>query len=130
MDIVTRHKINILIQLARADKDFAGEERQKIYEIAREQNFSEEAVTQLIDEPEPIGTLGALSENQKVDYLLKAIELMYADHKILASEVTFTKNIAVKLGFKTPVVDYLVENYPKTVVEELKNHVLRDYTLT
>lgn len=130
MDIVTRHKINMLIQLARADKHFAGEEKEKIYQIARQRNFSEKVVTDLMAAPEPIGTLGALSESQKVEYLLDAIELIFADQHVRTSEVTFTKSIAMKLGFRTGVVDYLVAHFGDTVREELRKQVIKDYSLT
>ena len=83
MDIVTKKKLNILIQLAMADKDFAKAERDLIYQIAREKNYPEEEVTELIRHPEPIGTLGALSENQKLDYLISSVEMVLADHRVI-----------------------------------------------
>jgi uncharacterized tellurite resistance protein B-like protein len=130
MDIVTKKKLNILIQLAEADKHFAKTEREMIYQIARERNFSEEAVTNLIRNPEPIETLGALSQAQKLDYLISSIELVFVDQKVFESEVIFTKNIAIKLGFKKNVVDYLVENYEKHPLEDLKKKVFSDFVLT
>lgn len=129
MDIVTKKKLNILIQLAQVDKEFASSERDMVYQIARERKFSEEAVTDLIVNPEPIGSLGALSQEQKFDYLLSAVEMVFADHKVLDSEIIFTKSIAIKLGFRKGVVDYLVENY-KNSPEDLKKRVIGDYMLT
>ncbi len=129
MDIVTKIKLNILIQLAQADKNFANSEREMIYQIARERTFPEEVVNELIRNPEPIETLGALSQAQKMDYLMSSIELIFADHKVFESEVTFTKNIAIKLGFKKTIVDYLVGNFEKTTVAELRKKALSDYML-
>ena len=65
MDIVTKKKLNILIQLAEADKHFAKAEREMIFKIAKERQFSEKDVEALIRNPEPIDSLGALSTNQK-----------------------------------------------------------------
>lgn len=130
MDIVTKKKLNILIQLAEADKHFAISEREMIYQIARERNFPDETVTSLIRNPEPIETLGALSPGQKLDYLISSIELIFVDQKVFESEVIFTRNIAIKLGFKKNVVDFLVENFEKSPLEELKKTVLREYMLT
>ncbi len=124
MDIVTKKKLNILIQLAKADKDFAPVERDLIFRMAREKNYPLDEVEELIDNPEPIGTLGALSERQKADYLLSSIELILADHRVLESEVRFGQQIAIKLGFVKGVVDHLVANYGKRPVEELH---LSDY---
>lgn len=98
-----------------------------ILKIARERNFSEDIVTSLIKNPEPIGTLGALSPEQKFEYLYSSIELVFADHNIFESEILFCKNIAVKLGFKKGVVDYFVNNYGKKLKEELKQAALSEY---
>lgn len=119
MDIVTKKKLNILIQLAMADKDFAVAERELIYRIARDHNYPLQAVDELIDHPEPIGTLGALSESQKVDYLLSSIELVLADHRVLESEIVMSQHIAIKLGFFKNVVNHLIANLGKVPVQEL-----------
>jgi uncharacterized tellurite resistance protein B-like protein len=127
MDIVTRKHLNLLIQLAEADKHFAKIERDMILKIARDRNFSEEMVQELIRKPEPIDSLGALSPNQKFDYLLSCIQLIFADSKIFESEVIFCKNIAIKLGFKKGIIDYFVANFPVKTVDELKQTALSEY---
>ncbi len=130
MDIVTKKQLNILIQLAEADKHFAKAEREMIFRIAKERNYSEESVNQLIRNPEPIDTLGALSTDQKLIYLLGCIQLIFADHKIFESELIFCKGIAIKLGFKKSVIEYLVENFDKESEETLKNKVFTEFILT
>jgi len=127
MDIVTKKKLNILIQLAEADKHFAKAEREMILKIAEERKFPEEEVNLLIRNPEPIDTLGALSNDQKFSYLMDCIELIFADQKVFESEIIFTKSIAIKLGFKKNVVDYLLENINKKPVEEIKLKVFAEY---
>lgn len=127
MDIVTRKKLNLLIQLAESDKHFARSEREMIYRIARDRNFPEDEVNQLIKNPEPIGSLGALSPEQKLDYLLTSIELMLADQKIFDSELTFCRNVAIKLGFRKSIIDYFVENFGQKTPEELKQTALAQY---
>ena len=130
MDIVTKKKLNILIQLAEADKHFAKSEREMIFQIARERNFLEDDVAELIRNPEPIESLGALSPLQKLDYLISSIQLIFADQKVFESEVIFAKNIAIKLGFKKTVVDYLVENFEKKGIEEMKKKVIANFLMT
>jgi uncharacterized tellurite resistance protein B-like protein len=127
MDIVTRKQLNILIQLAQADKHFAKIEREMIFKIAKDHQFSEEMVNNLIKNPEPIDSLGALSSEQKFDYLITSIELVFADHNVFESEVIFCKNIAIKLGFKKGIIDYFVANYSKQSKEELKQIALSQY---
>ena len=127
MDIVTKKQLNILIQLAEADKHFAKTERDMIYKIAHDRKFSDESVTNLIRNPEPIDTLGALSNDQKFEYLMACIDLMFADHKIFESELIFCKSIAIKLGFKKNVVDCIVEIREKIAREDLKTKVFAEF---
>ncbi|HEY3430710.1 MAG TPA: TerB family tellurite resistance protein [Cyclobacteriaceae bacterium] len=127
MDIVTRKHLNLLIQLAEADKHFAKIERDMIFKIAKDRNFPDELVQELIRNPEPIDSLGALSPAQKFNYLLSCIELVFADHKVFESEIIFCKNIAIKLGFKKGVIDYFVTNYAQKSPEELKQIALSEY---
>ena len=127
MDIVTKKKLNILIQLAEADKHFATSEREMIFRIAKDRQFSEDIVNALIRNPEPIGTLGALSIDQKFDYLISCIELIFVDQKIFESEIIFARGIAIKLGFKKNVIDYLLENNSKKPTNELKSVVFQDF---
>ena len=127
MDIVTKKQLNILIQLAEADKHFAKIERELIFKIARERKFPEEEVNDLIRNPQPIDSLGALSVDQKFDYLMSSIELVFADHNVFESEVIFCKNIAIKLGFKKGVIDYFIENYGKKTPQEFKEKAISEY---
>ena len=128
MDIVTKKQLNILIQLAEVDKNFATVEREMILKIARDRNFPEDVVNSLIRNPEPIDTLGALSNEQKFEYLWTCYSLMLVDQKVFESELIFCKGIAIKLGFKKNVVDYLVQNGGKLSQEEIKMVCFRNYT--
>ncbi len=127
MDIVTKKQINILIQLAEADKHFAKIEREMIFKIARERNFPEESVNDLIRNPEPIDSLGALSIEQKFEYLMSAIDLIHIDQNVFESEVIFCKNIAIKLGFRKNVIDFILENYGNKSREEFKAVAMKEY---
>jgi len=127
MDIVTKKQLNILIQLAEADKHFAKVEREMIFKIAKDRNFSEEAVNELIKNPEPIGTLGALSNEQKFQYLTACIELIFVDQKLFESELIFCRGIAIKLGFNKKVVDFLVKERHSISRDELKTKVFNDF---
>jgi hypothetical protein len=84
-------------------------------------------VNDLIRNPEPIDSLGALSMDQKFEYLLSSIELVFADHNVFESEVIFCRNIAIKLGFKKAIIDYFIENYGKKTPQEFKETAIREY---
>ncbi len=127
MDIVTKKQLNILIQLAEADKHFAKIEREMIFKIASDRKFPEKDVQELIRNPEPIDSLGALSPDQKFEYLISCIELIFADQNVFESEVIFSKNIAIKLGFKKGVIDYFIEHYGKKSRREFRDVALSQF---
>ena len=127
MDIDTQKQLNILIQLAEADKHFAQVERDMIMRIAQERNVSPEEVANLIRHPEPIESLATLSNDQKFEYLNSCIDLINSDHNIFESELIFAESIAIKLGFKKTVVDYLIENKSTTPISALKISVLNEF---
>jgi uncharacterized tellurite resistance protein B-like protein len=129
MDIVTKKQLNILIQLAEADKHFAKAERDMIFRIAKERNFPEDKVTELIKNPEPIDTLGALSADQKFEYLMSTMDLVFADQNVFESEIIFSKSIAIKLGFKKGVIDFIIANYNDKGREEIRAIIFKDYLL-
>ena len=97
MNIILRQKISLLINLAKADGEFAEEERSLITELATSKGLSEEEISELMQRPDDIQSLGALSRTRKKEYLLDAIRLMLADGKIEETERNFCQNIAVKL---------------------------------
>lgn len=127
MDIVTKKQLNILIQLAEADKHFAKIERELIFKIAKDRNFPESDVLDLIRNPEPIDSLGALSLDQKFEYLWSAIELVFIDQNVFESEIIFCKNIAIKLGFRKGVIDYIIDNYGKQTRDEFRATALKEF---
>lgn len=127
MDIVTKKQLNILIQLAEADKHFAKIERDMIFKIARDRKFPEEEVNELIRNPQPIDSLGALSLDQKFDYLMSSIELVFVDENVFESEIIFCKNIAIKLGFKKGIIDYFMEHYGTKTTLEFKEAAMAEY---
>ena len=127
MDIVTKKQLNILIQLAEADKHFAKIEREMIFKIAGDRKFPEKDVMELIKNPEPIDSLGALSPDQKFEYLISCIELVFVDQNVFESEIIFCKNIAIKLGFKKGVIDYFIENFGKKNRKEFREAALHDF---
>ncbi len=127
MDVVTRKHLNILIQLAEADKHFAKAEREMIFKIAKERNFPENEVQELIRNPEPIDSLGALAPDQKFEYLFTSIELILVDQNVFESEIIFCKSLAIKLGFKKSIIEFFVANIDKMSKNALKEIAIQEY---
>ncbi len=113
-------RLNILIQLAVADKHFATVEKEMIYKIAESNGSSRQLVNELIRNPTPIGNLDDLSENDQFDYLWTCTRLVFVDQKIFDAELKFAKNIAVKLGFQSEIIDFMVKVYERISFENIK----------
>jgi hypothetical protein len=128
VDIVTKKQLNVLIQLAHADKHFAVEERDMIYKISRERAFPEDIVTALIRQPEPIGSLAVMNEEEKITHLMDCVDLIFIDQRVFESEIIFARGIAMRLGFKKEAVDFLIENHKTFTKGELITKVVSSFS--
>jgi len=126
MDAVLRKKINILIHLAGADGHFDDSERAFIYNICLRHGVDLDTIGDLIAEPEPVGSLGALSHETAIDYLTESILLMLVDGKVLPSEILFCQDMGIRLGFPKSAVDELIHDIKEDfhiTYDELHKHV-------
>lgn len=114
MNPILNKKISILIHLAAVDGEFAASEKSFIKNICKRNNLSPLEFNQLIQDPEPIGSLGALGYEKIVEYMSDCLSLMIVDGKILQSEVILVEDIGLRLGFHKNVID--------DVIEELKRN--------
>lgn len=129
LDIVAKTQLNVLIHLANADKNFVESERELIYRICRAKNFPEEKLAQMIERPDSVDSLGALSSRQKFQYLLDCIDLVLVDEKVMESELIFCRSIAIKMGFRKNVVDFLMEHHLSMPTEQLQRTVLTEFAV-
>ncbi len=120
METDIKKRLNILIQLAEADKHFATIEKEMIYKIAESNGSSREVVNDLIRNPFPIGNLTDLSENEQFDYMWTCARLIFIDNKVFDIELAFAKNIALKLGFQGEIIDFMVKVYDRISFENVK----------
>lgn len=109
MDAVLNKKLNILIRLAAVDGEFVPKEKAFIKSICQRHGVNPTLVDEIIDGPDPIGSLGALSYQTTLDYLSESLMLMLVDGKVLQSEILFCEDIGVRLGFTKRSIDELVE---------------------
>ena len=109
MNPLVRKKLSILVRLADIDGDFAKIEKSFIEDIAIKNGVKENELHQLITNPEPIGSLGALSYDKSVEYLCDSLSLIAVDNKILPSEVILCEDIGLRLGFPKKGIDSIIE---------------------
>lgn len=109
MNPVLRKKISILTRLAAIDGDFAKVEKSFIQHVCEKNGFSKKECQVLIDNPDPVGTLGALSYPKVVDYMTDCLSLMLADGQIMPSEVIMCEDIGLRLGFAKASIDSVID---------------------
>ena len=111
-------ELNVLINLAASDRKVADRESKLIQIIAKANGISKEEVDTMLNNPQPIGNISSLTNDEKFEHLYHLIQLMKMDGQVFRSEIVFCEQIADKLGFK------------KTVVGEISQHVYSDPSIT
>jgi uncharacterized membrane protein YebE (DUF533 family) len=99
--------LSVLIKLATADGSFDGEEKAHIYMIGKANGITEAEIDNLVEHPEPLENIEAMSEDQKFDILFNIVQLMKIDSKVFLSEIKYCEEMAEKLGFKRKVISKL-----------------------
>lgn len=102
-----RAQLSTLVQLASADGEFSGEEKQLIYMIGKANNIKEEEIDDLVNNPVPMPPVSTMSDEDKFEYLYNIVQLMKIDSHVYLSEIKYCEEIAEKLGFKKSVIGAL-----------------------
>ena len=133
VDAILKKKLNILVRLASVDGAFVPKEKQFIREICERHGLDRKAVEEVMANPEPIGSLGAISYQTNVQYLTEILLLMLVDGKVLQSEVLFCEDMGLRLGYTKKSIDALIsriridmeidETKLKRLVLELPNNL-------
>lgn len=111
-------ELNILINLAASDSKIEERESKLIHMVAKANGISKEEIAEMIKNPQPIGTISALTSDEKFEHLYYLIQMMKMDGQVFKSEITFCEQIAEKMGYK------------KGVVGELSQHIYSDPSIT
>lgn len=113
-----KSKLSALVQLANIDGDFAGEEKQMIYMIAKANGIGQEEVDGYVENPEALPPLSTMTDDDKFEYLFHLVQLMKIDNQVFLSEIKYCEDLAEKLGFK------------KNVISELSARIYSDPSIT
>ena len=115
MNPILKKKLSILIHLAGADGEFARTEKSFILDICKRNDVSVSDCEQLIEQPEQIGSLGALSYSKAAEYMSDCFSLMLADGKIMSSEILVCEDVGLRLGFSKNEIDNVVDELSKNI---------------
>ncbi len=100
-------QLSALIQLAKIDGDFDGQEKLHILMVGRANGLSESEIKEIVESPIPLPDINTMTEDERFDYLYNIIQLMKIDAQVYLSEIKYCEDLAEKLGFKRKVVSAL-----------------------
>ena len=113
-----KEQLNILVNLASSDNMVAEKELRLIKMIGVANRVPNEEIEEIIQNPQPIGDLSHLTDDQKFENLYHVVQLMKADGQVFKSEIAFCEDIADRLGYK------------KGVIGELSSRIFSDPSIT
>ena len=102
-----KKQINTLVQLASADGLMSEKEARFIKMLGKVNGMDDEAVDEVIKNPQPLEDLHLLSDDQKFEYLYSMVQLMKTDGQVFKSEISFCEKVAEELGYKSKVIGEL-----------------------
>lgn len=113
-----RSQLSTLIQLAKIDGEFAGDEKNMIMMIGKANGLSEKDIMALVETPEPLPPLSTMTDDDRFEYLYNIVQLMKIDSQVYLSEIKYCEELAEKLGYK------------RNVIAKLSSKVFSDPTIT
>ena len=75
-------ELNVLINLAASDRKVADRESKLIQIIAKANGISKEEVDTMLSNPQPIGNISSLTNDEKFEHLYHLIQLMKMDGQV------------------------------------------------
>ena len=100
-------QLSTLIQLAKIDGDFDGQEKLHILMVGKANGLSEAEIKDIVENPQPLPDVNTMTEDEKFDLLYNVVQLMKVDSQVYLSEIKYCEDIAEKLGFKKKVISAL-----------------------
>jgi uncharacterized membrane protein YebE (DUF533 family) len=110
MDNSQVKQLSLLVHLANVDNDFAVLERQVILNVGRRYGFDDHYIQLLMDKPLDIEELSLLDYNSKYESIYDCVQMMLIDGIINKKEIVYCQMIAIRLGFKAAVVQFLTDH--------------------
>ena len=99
--------LSMLIGLAKADDDFASDEKELIYMVGQANGLSKDDIDKLVENPIPMSPISSMSEDEKFEHLYNVVQLMKIDSQVYLSEIKYCEDVAERLGFKKKVIGTL-----------------------
>ncbi|MCX2743981.1 hypothetical protein OO013_08905 [Mangrovivirga sp. M17] len=100
-----------LLSVGKIDSHLSYTELKYVYQVANKYSFSKDRVRELIRERR--SERFEYSEKYKFQHLKGIVAMISIDGKISIKELSYCKNLALKMGYDSRVVDDLLEEFKK-----------------
>jgi uncharacterized tellurite resistance protein B-like protein len=107
--MIELEKLNLLVNLAKADGNLAPEEREFIIRIGMAHGYPGSSVETLFYEEHKVNIPEKITNEQRVDYAVALTQLMLLDKKMYLKEIEFCSEIIEKLGFEKRFIYKLID---------------------
>jgi len=97
-------QLSTLINLAKVDGDFDGQEKLHILMLGRANGLSEAEIREIVENPVGLPDILSMSEEEKFSLLYNIVQLMKIDSEVYLSEIKYCEEVAEKLGFNKKVI--------------------------
>lgn len=121
------HKSHImnLVQLAKADGKISKSESGLLIKIGERNGVSAEEVFEMVDASDDFFYKKPENDEQRFDQLYDLVEMMRIDGEVSSTEVTYTTEIAEKMGIRKAVAWILVQSLVDGMALDLSKDELK-----
>ena len=120
-----KKQLNILIQLARADRNYDQEEKLFIRDFGKKYNISRNEIEEIENNPDYFIDISTFTLDEKVEVLYNTVRLAKVDRRILPNEIIYCQEIAYKLGFRRGIIDAILPLVTDTPLELVNYSAIR-----
>lgn len=110
LDFEKKKQLGILVKIAMVDEEFADEEKAVIQRISQKYSASNSELEDIFNAPPINESLAPMTVIEKMDFMMDCMLVILADNVVTSSESYFAQQMALRLGFKTEVIDLLIAN--------------------
>ena len=107
--MIELEKLNLLVNLAKADGNLAPDEREFIINIGMAHGYPGSSVETLFYEEHKVNIPENITNEERVDYAITLTQLMLLDKKMYLKEIEFCSDIIEKLGFEKRFIYRLID---------------------
>jgi len=106
--MIALEKLQLLVNLARADDNLAQDEKQFIKNIGKAHGYPESSVETLFYETHAINIPENLTHEHRVDFAISLTQLMLLDKMMFLKEIEYCINLVERLGFEKRFIYKLI----------------------